>query len=87
MTKKKWTSAKIAATVRAMISEELGVDESAVTPDAHFVTDLGADSLDFVEIVMRCEETFKLEIDDDHTERLFHVRDLTKYLAKRLVTA
>ena len=87
MTRKKWTPAKIDATVREMIANELGKDDDAITPDSHFVHDLGADSLDFVELIMRCEETFKIEIDDDHTERLFHVRDLTRYLAKRLVTA
>ena len=87
MSKPKWTPAKIEAKVRQIISDELGHDNDAITPDAHFVNDLGTDSLDFVELIMRCEETFKVEIDDDHTERLFFVRDLTKYLAKRLVTA
>ena len=87
MSKKKWTAAKIDAHLREMFSDELGVDESAVTPDAHVVNDLGADSLDFVEIIMRCEEVFKIEIDDDDTERFRYVRDLTTYLDKRLVKA
>jgi acyl carrier protein len=87
MGKKTWTAAKIEARVRELISEELGTDEAAVTPDAHIGTDLGADSLDFVEIVMRCEDEFKIEIDDDHTEKFYYIRDLTKYLTKRLVTA
>ena len=87
MTKKKWTPAKIDATVRAMIADELGKDDDAITSDSHFVHDLGADSLDFVEIIMRCEDDFKIEIDDDDTEKFYHVRDLSKYLAKRLVTA
>lgn len=86
MSKKKWTPAKIDQRLREMISEELGVDESAVTPDAHVVHDLGADSLDFVELIMRCEDDFKIEIDDDDTEKMAHVRDLSNYLAKRLVT-
>ena len=87
MTKKKWTAPKIVVALRELISEELGQDESAITPDAHIVNDLGADSLDLVEIVMRCEETFKIEIDDDDTEGFAHVRDVSKYLTKRLVSA
>ena len=85
MSKPKWTPAKIEAKVREIISDELGHDGDAITPDAHFVNDLGTDSLDFVEIVMCCEEAFKIEIDDADMERFFYVRDLTKYLAKRLV--
>ena len=87
MAAKKWTAAQIDAKVRSIISDELGKDEDAITADAHFVDDLGADSLDFVELIMRCEDAFKIEIDDDDTERMYHVRDLSKYLAKRLVTA
>lgn len=87
MSKKKWTPVKIDARVRQIISDELGKDDDAITPDSHFVDDLGADSLDFVEIVMVCEETFKIEIDEDEMETFRHVRDLTRYLAKRLVTA
>ena len=85
MSKPKWTPAKIDAKVRQISSDELGKDEDAITPDAHFLHDLNADSLDFVEIVMVCEDAFKIEIDDADMERFFHVRDLTKYLAKRLV--
>ena len=85
MSRIKWTPDKIAAKLRAVIAEELGLDDHAVTPDSHIVNDLGANSLDCVELIMRCEEVFKIEIDDDDTERLIYVRDLSKYLAKRLV--
>lgn len=87
MGKKKWTTAMIDARLREMISEELGIDEDAITADSHLALDLGAESLDFVEMIMRCEEDFKLEIDDDDTARFYYVRDLSKYLAKRLVAA
>ncbi len=58
--------------VKQIIVEQLGVDESEVTPTAHFVDDLGADSLDIVELVMAFEEAFEIEIPDEDAEKIHH---------------
>ena len=62
--------------------EQLGVDEDEVTPDASFVDDLGADSLDTVELVMAFEEEFGCEIPDDAAETILTVGDAIKFLEK-----
>ena len=67
-----------------LIVDQLGVDADSVTPDAHFIDDLGADSLDTVELVMAFEEEFDLEIPDEDAESLETVRDASEYLSKRL---
>ena len=69
--------------VKRIIVEELGVEESAVSPDAKFIEDLGADSLDTVELVMRLEEEFGLEIPDDDAEKILTVRDAVQYITDR----
>jgi len=66
--------------VKQIIVEQLGVDESEVTPTASFVDDLGADSLDTVELVMAFEEGFKIEIPDEDAEKIQTVRDATTYI-------
>src|SRR5262245_29550394 len=68
--------------VKQIIVEELGVDESEVTPNAHFIEDLGADSLDTVELVRRFEEEFDIEIPDDQAEKITSVRDAIDYIEK-----
>ena len=68
--------------VKQIIVEELGVDEAEVTPNAHFIEDLGADSLDTVELVMRFEEEFDIEIPDDQAEKITSVRDAIDYIEK-----
>jgi acyl carrier protein len=68
--------------VKALISEQLGVDESEITASASFADDLGADSLDQVELVMALEEMFKLEISDADTERILTVQDAIEYVDK-----
>jgi acyl carrier protein len=68
--------------VKQIISEQLGVDESEVTPSASFVDDLGADSLDQVELVMALEEAFDLEIPDEDAEKIRTVQDAVDYIEK-----
>ena len=68
--------------VKQIIVEELGVDESEVTANARFVDDLGADSLDTVELVMRFEEEFAIEIPDEEAEKILSVRDAIDYIEK-----
>ncbi len=66
--------------VKSIIVEQLGVDESEVTPEASFVEDLGADSLDVVELVMALEEEFEIEIPDEDAEKIVKVGEAAKYI-------
>ena len=66
--------------VKQIIVEQLGVDESEVTPTASFVDDLGADSLDTVELVMAFEEGFSIEIPDEDAEKIQTVQDAVSYI-------
>ena len=68
--------------VKQLISEQLGVDEAEVTPIASFVDDLGADSLDQVELVMALEEAYDLEISDADAEKILTVQDAISYVEK-----
>ncbi len=70
----------VADKVKDIIVEQLGVDEEEVTPDASFVDDLGADSLDVVELVMAFEEEFGVEIPDDDAEKITRVREAIAYI-------
>ena len=70
----------VADKVREIIVEHLGVDEDEVTPDASFVEDLGADSLDTVELVMQLEEEFKLDIPDEDAEKITRVKEAIEYI-------
>lgn len=70
--------------VREIIVERLKVDSSEVTPDAAFVEDLRADSLDIVEMVMKLEETFDITIPDEDVEKLRTVEDAVAYIEQRL---
>ena len=72
----------VADKVKSIIVEQLGVDEEEVTADASFVDDLGADSLDTVELVMRFEEEFNIEIPDEDAEKIQSVRDAIDYIEK-----
>ncbi len=69
--------------VKSIIVEQLGVDADEVTPDASFVEDLGADSLDQVELIMAFEEEFGVEISDDEAEKIRKVKDAVEYIEKR----
>jgi acyl carrier protein len=66
--------------VKNIIVEQLGVDEEEVTEDASFVDDLGADSLDTVELVMALEEEFGLEIPDEDAEKITRVKEAIEYI-------
>ena len=66
--------------VKQIIVEQLGVDEGEVTPSASFVDDLGADSLDTVELVMAFEEAFDIEIPDKEAEKIRTVKDAVDYI-------
>ena len=66
--------------IRQIIVDELGVDEAEVTENARFIEDLGADSLDLVELVMRFEEEFDIEIPDEDAEKIQSVRDAYAYV-------
>ncbi len=69
--------------VREIVVEQLGVDEGEVTPSASFVDDLGADSLDQVELVMAFEEAFDVEIPDEDAEKIRTVQDAVDYIEKK----
>ena len=66
--------------VKKIVVEHLGVEESKVTEEASFIDDLGADSLDIVELVMAFEEEFEVEIPDDAAEKITTVRDAIEYI-------
>ena len=68
--------------VKNKIVEQLGVDAAQVTPEASFVDDLGADSLDTVELVMAFEEAFNIEIPDEAAEKIQKVKDAIEYIEK-----
>jgi len=70
----------IASRVKAIIIDKLGVDESEVTPEASFTNDLGADSLDTVELIMEFEKEFNIGIPDDAAENIATVGDAIKYI-------
>ncbi|RKX28352.1 MAG: acyl carrier protein [Candidatus Zixiibacteriota bacterium] len=67
--------------VKEIIIEQLGVEADQVTPGAKFVDDLGADSLDTVELVMALEEKFEIEIPDDEAEKIASVGDAINYIS------
>jgi acyl carrier protein len=73
--------------VKDIIAEQLGVDDSEVTDTASFIDDLGADSLDTVELVMAFEEAFELEIPDEDAEDILTVADAVKYITGKAAEA
>jgi len=74
--------ASVEEKVKHIIVEQLGVDEEEVKPEASFVDDLGADSLDVVELVMALEEEFGMEISDEDAEKLRTVKEAIEYIEK-----
>ncbi len=73
----------VADKVKQIIVEQLGVDEAQVDSTASFVDDLGADSLDIVELVMKFEEDFELDIPDEDAENIKTVKDAIDYIEKK----
>ena len=69
--------------VKKIVVEHLGVEEGKVTPEASFIDDLGADSLDTVELVMAFEEAFGVEIPEDAAEKISTVKDAIDYIEKQ----
>ncbi len=67
-----------------IIVEQLGVSEEEVTPEASFIDDLGADSLDLVELIMAMEEEFGLEISDEDAEKILTVQDVINYIQEHV---
>ncbi len=72
-------------TIQAVIAEQLNVDAAQVTPEAEFVKDLGADSLDVLELIMALEERFGIEISDEQAEKIVNVGDAMRYIEKQLI--
>ncbi len=71
---------EVSSKVKKMVADHLGVDESKVTEEANFIDDLGADSLDTVELVMAFEEEFGSEISDSEAEKILTVGDAIKFI-------
>ena len=73
-------SEDVSSKVKKIVADHLGIDEGKVTDEASFIDDLGADSLDTVELVMAFEEEFGVEIPDDAAERILTVKDAVSFL-------
>jgi acyl carrier protein len=71
---------EIASRIKTIIVDKLGVEESEITPEANFVNDLGADSLDTVELIMEFEKDFGITIPDDHAEKITTVGEAFSYI-------
>ncbi len=78
------SSEEIFDKVKEIIIEQLGVSETAVTMEASFIDDLGADSLDIVELIMALEEEFDLEIPDSDAEKVVTVGDVVEYIKENI---
>lgn len=76
-------SVDISQKIKEIVVEQLGVDEDEVVPEAHFIDDLGADSLDTVELVMAFEEAFEIEIPDEDAEKITTVKDAISYITEK----
>lgn len=70
--------------LRVMLAEQFGVEEEKITEESSFIDDLGADSLDIVELVMNIEEEFDIQVEDSDAERITTVKDVVEYLRENL---
>src|SRR3546814_13492787 len=75
-----WSSDVCSSDLKKIIAEQLSVSEDQITPDASFVEDLGADSLDTVELVMALEEEFEIDIPDEEAEKIVTFKDVLTYI-------
>jgi len=73
----------VAESVKKIIVDQLGVSPDEVKPEASFIEDLGADSLDITELIMAMEEEFGIEIDDDDAQKLLKVQDVLNYIESK----
>lgn len=80
------TNEEIITKVKQAVVDKLGVEESKVTTEASFINDLGADSLDTVELVMKFEEEFEIKIPDEDAEKIQKVGDAVKYIAEKIAS-
>jgi acyl carrier protein len=78
------TRSEIEAKVRQAVVDKLGIEESKVTNEASFINDLGADSLDTVELVMKFEEEFEIKIPDEDSEKIMKVGDAINYIVEKV---
>ncbi len=76
----------VAERVKSIIASQLGVNENEIKPESSFVEDLGADSLDTVELVMALEEEFSIEIPDEDAEKMTTVGEAVKYIENKIST-
>lgn len=74
-------------TVKKIVAEQLEVDSARITPEANFVNDLGADSLDTVELVMALEEEFDIEIPDEEAEKITTVQDAVNFIDSKVTAS
>ncbi|WP_250122401.1 acyl carrier protein [Chroococcidiopsis sp. CCMEE 29] len=81
------SEAEIFEKVKKIVSEQLSVEASSVTPQANFANDLGADSLDTVELVMALEEEFDVEIPDEAAEQITTVQEAVNYISNKVATS
>jgi acyl carrier protein len=77
----------ILAKVKEMVASHLGKSEDEITPDSSFIEDLGADSLDLVELIMSMEDEFELEISDEDAENIITVQDAVNFIQKSVESA
>jgi acyl carrier protein len=77
-------TSEIESRVKKIVVEQLGVKEDEVTNDASFIDDLGADSLDTVELVMALEEEFEVEIPDEEAEKILTIKQAVNYIVNRM---
>lgn len=77
-------AADVEQRLKEIIAEQLGISEEEIVPEASFVDDLGADSLDLVELIMALEEEFDMEISDEEAEKILTVQDAINYIGENI---
>lgn len=75
---------KVFDKIKTIIVDQLGIDENKITPEASFIDDLGADSLDMVELIMAIEEEFEIEVPEEEAENITTVSDAMNYISSKI---